>query len=422
MDSRVYYGEYSLKHWIQMMLTKNIILPEYQRSFVWEEKDVSRLLKSIQEGQFVQPVTIALYKVDEGMPGQNLIIDGQQRLSSILLAYLGYMPEKSKFEKPEMLANDEDDAADEATEDALRKGPIKWRFSELFDEGGDNSKEALKKRLEKDSRYTPLDVGMPDDFFEKAYFGYSYIVPSTAEAHVIQRGFSQLFRDINFFGKKLSALESRRSLYYLNAALLPYLEGQTEGKTEDKKDVLCGIKLMDKMQPIKIDFVRYLSIISQYTITENPNKVLVGYSASSSRESFYADYVSYLLGLEQEDREDKFNGFSYGETFPENCWKGRYDRLKEAIERLRPMFKMAEKNKDAFPSWIDADYWLFGLIYSVVFAGMTLKDDLTGIDTAINNEIAEKKKWDYYAKSPNRLGNLRDRLGRSIDIIWEYVH
>lgn len=53
---------------------------------------------------------------------------------------------------------------------------------------------------------------------------------------------------------------------------------------------------------------------------------------------------------------------------------------------------------------------------------MTLKDDLTGIDTAINNEIAEKKKWDYYAKSPNRLGNLRDRLGRSIDIIWEYVH
>ena len=48
-----------------MLLAKNIILPEYQRSFVWEEKDVKRLLKSIQDGQFVQPVTIALYKVDE---------------------------------------------------------------------------------------------------------------------------------------------------------------------------------------------------------------------------------------------------------------------------------------------------------------------------------------------------------------------
>lgn len=418
MDSRVYYGEYSLKHWIQMMLTRNIILPEYQRSFVWDEKDVKRLLKSIQEGQFVQPVTIALYKTDSEMPGQNLIIDGQQRLSSILLAYLGCMPDKSKFEKPETLASDEDDAADEAAEETSRKGPIKWRFSELLEEGGDNRAEAIRKRLEKDARYTPLEVDLPEDFFEKTYLGYSYIVPATAEASVIQRGFSQLFRDINFFGKKLSALESRRSLYYLNADLLPYLEGQTV----ERLDVLGGIQLMEKMMPIKIDFVRYLSIISQYTVTENHNKVLVGYSASSTRESFYADYVSYLLGLEQEDREDKFDGFVFEETFPDNCWRERYERLRAAIERLRPMFRMAEKNKDAFPSWIDADYWLFGLIYCIVFAGMTLKEDLTGIDKAINAEIAEKKKWDYYAKSPNRLGNLRDRLGRSIDIIWKYVH
>lgn len=418
MDSRVYYGEYSLKHWINMILSKNIILPKYQRSFVWDEKDVVRLLKSIQEGQFVQPVTIALYKTDEGMPGQNLIIDGQQRLSSILLAYLGYMPDKNKFEKPEMLANDEDDAADEPTDEAREKGPIKWRFSDLFDKEGDNRVEAIRKRLEKDSRYTPLDVNVTEQFFDKAFLGYSYIVPAIADAHIIQRGFSQLFRDINFFGKKLSALESRRSLYYLNADLLPYLEGQIE----DEKDVLCGIKLMDKMQPIKIDFVRYLSIISQYTITENQNKVLVGYSASSSRESFYADYVSYLLGLEQEDRENKYDGFGFEETFPDNCWQERYKLLKKAIERLRPMFKMAEKNKDAFASWIDADYWFFGLIYSIVFAGKTLNEDLTGLDKVINDEIAEKKKWDYYAKSPNRLGNLRDRLGRSIDIIWEYVH
>lgn len=417
MESRVYYGEYSLKHWIQMMLTRNIILPEYQRSFVWDEKDVMRLLQSIADGQFVQPVTIALYKTDPEMPGQNLIIDGQQRLSSILLAYLGYMPIKSKFEKPEMLASDEDDAADEAEDDTQAKGPIKWRFSELFSENGDNTADGIRKRLAKDDRYAELNTALKEQFFDKTFLGYSYIVPTTADGKEIQRGFSQLFRDINFFGKKLSALESRRSLYYLNADLLPYLEGQTA----DKQDVLCGIQLMDKMQPIKIDFVRYLSIISQYTITENPYKVLVGYSASSSREGFYADYVSYLLGLEQEDREWKFDGFSFKGTFPQQCWKERYERLREAIERLRPLFKMAEKNKDAFASWIDADYWFFGLIYSIVFAGKTLKDDLTGIDNKINDEIAAKKEWDYYAKSPNRLGNLRERLGRSIDIIWEYV-
>ena len=50
MENRVYYGEYSLRHWINMMLSKNIILPEYQRSFVWDEKDMVRLLNSIEEG------------------------------------------------------------------------------------------------------------------------------------------------------------------------------------------------------------------------------------------------------------------------------------------------------------------------------------------------------------------------------------
>lgn len=35
MENKVYYGEYTLKHWINMMLTGNIVLPDYQRHFVW---------------------------------------------------------------------------------------------------------------------------------------------------------------------------------------------------------------------------------------------------------------------------------------------------------------------------------------------------------------------------------------------------
>lgn len=53
MESRVYYGEYSLKHWINLLLKRNIVLPNYQRSFVWDEKDIKRLIKSLGEGQFV---------------------------------------------------------------------------------------------------------------------------------------------------------------------------------------------------------------------------------------------------------------------------------------------------------------------------------------------------------------------------------
>ena len=95
MQTRVYYGEYTLRHWLDLMVTRNIDLPEYQRSFVWEESDVKRLVESLQSGQFIMPVTIAHYQ--SGNDSRNLILDGQQRLTSLLLAFVGYMPRKEMF-------------------------------------------------------------------------------------------------------------------------------------------------------------------------------------------------------------------------------------------------------------------------------------------------------------------------------------
>lgn len=94
MNTRVYYGEYTLRHWLNLMLTRNIDLPEYQRSFVWNEDDVKRMVDSLKSGQFIMPVTIAHYQSDKplkdtGADSTNLILDGQQQLTSLLLAYVG---------------------------------------------------------------------------------------------------------------------------------------------------------------------------------------------------------------------------------------------------------------------------------------------------------------------------------------------
>ena len=96
-ESRTYYGEYSLLRWIDLLLNGNIILPEYQRCFVWNERDLYRLIESLEGGQFIQPVTVGLYEMSDGK-SVNLLIDGQQRLSSILLACLGYFPKIEIFE------------------------------------------------------------------------------------------------------------------------------------------------------------------------------------------------------------------------------------------------------------------------------------------------------------------------------------
>ena len=57
MKTKIYYGEYSLFHWLELILSRDIILPSYQRRFVWDEQ-VKFLINSFSENNFVPPITI----------------------------------------------------------------------------------------------------------------------------------------------------------------------------------------------------------------------------------------------------------------------------------------------------------------------------------------------------------------------------
>ena len=97
MDNKVYYGEYSLEYWIELIMKGNIVLPEYQRSFAWSDDKRKALIESLKNNEFIPPIIIGSFKIDEIR--QNILIDGQQRLTSILLSYLGYFPDKEKYKK-----------------------------------------------------------------------------------------------------------------------------------------------------------------------------------------------------------------------------------------------------------------------------------------------------------------------------------
>lgn len=413
--TKVYYGEYTLKHWLDLMLSRNISLPEYQRHFVWEESDVVRLVESLKSGQFVMPVTIAHYKA--AGENKNLILDGQQRLTSILLTYLGFMPIKDKF-KPT-----EEDLAigDDSMEDPLSSA-MEWTYNFLLEKKqSDNTIIKIQDRLRSNEKYNKLKVtfdGDIEEFYDNTYLGFSFIMPDSDDSNATRNYFTTLFRHMNYFGKRLSPLESRRSLYYMNIDYKNYFDG----KLEKDEDVLCGIRLLENMSPRKIDFVRYLAMLSQFVNGENEKKVMVGYSAYSSRESYYADYVSYLVNVEQDARKDKFDSFKMSETFPNNEWKLRFPEIKAFLERNKKQLGLDLKY-NAFTSWIDADYWLFGLLYYVVFKGKKLSKENELIEE-LKKEILAKRslpKDDDYAKNPNRLGNLRDRMKLSIDIYGRYA-
>jgi hypothetical protein len=413
--TKVYYGEYTLRHWLDLMLSRNITLPEYQRHFVWGESDVRRLMDSLKSGQFIMPVTIAHY--NDSVSSENIILDGQQRLTSILLAYLGYMPIKDKF------ITTEDDLAmgDDSQEDEIGT-PMEWTFKKMLaDKAQENTIPLVIERLRKDNRYSEMKIefdGEINDFYDNTYLGFSYIIPDNGNPISTQNYFSTLFRHMNYFGKKLSPLESRRSLYFMNIEYKNYFEG----RLEKGNDVLCGIRLLENKIPKKIDFVRYLSMLSQYTVSKNVYKVMVGYSAYSSRENYFADYVAYLAKLEQDVRKDKFDGFKMEEIFPQKEWVARFEIVKSFIESHKKDLGLDEK-VNAFTSWIDSDYWLFGLLYFVVFEGKKIVKDKELIDE-LRKEIKVKRDLppaDDYSKNPNRLGNLRDRMKLSIDIYARYA-
>lgn len=425
MVNKVYYGEYSLKHWIKLMLNGGVVLPEYQRHFVWQERDVKRLIQSLKDGQFVQPVTIALY--DDGINRHNLILDGQQRLTSLLLAYLGFFPNKKMFEAAlsEKVASEDDSAADDAIQNP---SGILWRFSEILKNG--KTKASVVSKISRDEKYIELTdsiyTNLDDNFFNKTFLGFSYVVPESTIVSDVQKNFSQLFRNINYFGKKLEAMDSRKSLYYQNPNLTKYFEG----KCQDGKDVLCDLMIIEDLHPCKIDFVRYLSILSQFYISSRTDAkdILVGYSAYSSRESYYADYVSYILSIEQEDRIHKFDGFDFNTVFPSDAWKTRFEVLHDAITRLKT--SMSLKDGRSFSAVYEADYWLFGLIFHILFDGKQLKETPTRLNLAgrtislqeeIITRIRKDKRDPLFSKNTNRLGYIRSRLIASYTIFGKYV-
>lgn len=411
MKNRVYYGEYSLKHWIDLILRKNITLPPYQRSFVWNEDAVLRFVKSLKNNEFVPPVTIAYYKPNDN-DETNFILDGQQRLTTVLLAFLGYYPDKEKFKVAEKIGEEDDGALDEDNIPDNNKKPIEWTFRELLNDSVEPNN--IKKDLDGDKRYKKLEeLNLDDSFFENTFLGFSYVIPETTVQEEIQKNFSLIFRNINYLGSSLSLLESRKSLYFLNNQFEKFFDA----KTTENEDIFCGLKILDNLQPCKIDFVRYLSTLSQYSIRENIKEVLKGYSAYKSRENYYADYVSYLVGLEQDNYKNKFDGFDFNSTFPDNIWESRFTTLRGLIGELKKY--MTLDKDDSFKSWIDADYWMYGLIYVVLFRGKQIEID-EELTNSLKKAIDSKKKDTNYAKSPNRLGYLRERLDDSIKIYSRY--
>lgn len=390
MENRVYYGQYSLSHWLELILKKNITLPPYQRYFVWDEDRVKTLVKTFKEKQFVPPITIGAFTAD-GLPSSNLILDGQQRLTSILLAYLGLFPDKAIYKVAvEKLADENDDVEEEDLDDILE-----WDFNTLIEKGRKRG-EILSKIVA--GNYKVLDFGVNEAFFKENFLGFSYLVPHTDDAKTQQRYYSSVFRNINVQGQALLPQESRASLYFLN-------EGYSEFFNPELSK---NISVKNLSSDNKADFVRFLSLLAQYAKDGNGNKVARGFKPKM--ESYYEDYIYTVVG---EKESHLFKDFS--STFPDGDYQSRFERLRLTIHDL--------ETPSQFPSIIDMDVYFFGLIYEVVFENRSIDiSKKLEIQAEIDAKIAEFKANDGHKRAPSALKYLKARITSSIEIYSKYIN
>ncbi|WP_277125602.1 GmrSD restriction endonuclease domain-containing protein [Capnocytophaga gingivalis] len=392
MNNKVYYGEYSLKHWIDLMLSGNITLPPYQRSFVWDKNRVEKLIQSLIKRQFIPPVTIGGFSKEEK---KNLIIDGQQRLTSLLLAYRGLFPDKDKIDKFNDGYIDENDDQDQDIKEQRDK-ILKWNYNELLngnfqEELYDSKIDYIPEwfyKIEEHKEKSKEEV--KEYFFKNTYLGFSYIVPHTEDEKEQQKFYTSVFRHINVQGKTLLPEESRQSLYYYNKELEKFFD----------PDFVQSIKIGSG----RMDFVRYLALLSEYKKKGRDTSIAQGYKGKM--EEYYENYIFFIVGEK------------------ENAPFIDFENIKEyqvKIKTLESQFNDLSIPKN-YQSIIDMDTYLFGLIYMVLFEDkviITEKTDL--LKTDISKKISQYKRDKKHQKSPANLGNLRRRIKDSINIYKKYL-
>lgn len=153
MKNRVHYGEFTLDYWLEQLISGGIILPEYQRSFVWSKEQIKNLINSVGKDEFVPPITIG--KLDN----KNIIIDGQQRLTSIALAYLNTVPSERRYKKTVKVEGDNED--DELEEEHY----FEWTINTLKELGANITE--IKHALIDNDDYETLGTHWVNDEFLK---------------------------------------------------------------------------------------------------------------------------------------------------------------------------------------------------------------------------------------------------------------
>ena len=89
-----YYGaDYPVDGLVRRMEEKEIIVPHFQREYVWKHDEASRFIESL----ILRLPVPSLFLLRDRTTNRLIIIDGQQRLKTLLYFFRGVFPDGKKF-------------------------------------------------------------------------------------------------------------------------------------------------------------------------------------------------------------------------------------------------------------------------------------------------------------------------------------
>lgn len=401
LKTKVYYGEYSLWHWINLILKKDIVLPDYQRFFVWNKEKSEQLISSINNGEFIPPVTIGHYYKKNG-ERENIIIDGQQRLTSILLNFLGIFPNRNfKPDEVSRYIDPNDNEYDSDFVNEMIDDVLDWSFKTLIAKG--TTKEEILSEVDKLDEDNYISLGeVSESFFTEHYLGFSFIAPQNDEEteekffSEQQNFYSTVFRNINIQGKELLPQESRKSLYFLRDEMVGFFEPNFARSIQ--------------VNGAQMDFVRYLALLSNYEARPLGSTRTIGFGYATRMEEFYTKFINFVVNKEDDNKD--FAQFS------KEIIEGNFESNINLLTSLAESLSLIKE----YQSIIDLDVSFFGLIYVTLFLGrridLSKKSDLK---RELNQLIEDYKRDNLHKKNPAVLFRLTSRLEESIVIYMRYL-
>ena len=207
-----------------------------------------------------------------------------------------------------------------------------------------------------------------------------------------------MFRDINVQGVQLIDIESRRSLYFLNEKFEGFFE-------QDFMSYYYVTRVGEKQ---RLDFTRYLCLLSAFKKLNDVNKVARGFSGKKI-EKYIEMYIYSVVG---NDNEDIFGSFSV--IFPDGDFADDIQRLKDTLENLNLSTE--------YPSIINMDMYFFGLIYHVLLCHRHIDISRKGqLKNRIERRINDLRDMDNHAQAPAQFQYMRQRLIQSVNVYETFV-